>query len=57
MGRMKSDGTRNRSVRVRLNEKEYTMLHDILDMFGMTMSEFIRDAIAFYYNYYKRIKQ
>jgi hypothetical protein len=54
MGRLKSSDSRSRNIKVRLNEKEYSMLLDYQSIEGKSFSEFIREAIVFNYNYWRR---
>lgn len=57
MARPKSDNSRNRVMNIRMNEKEYSMLLDIQSENGLSFSEFVREAIRFYYNFTKQTKQ
>lgn len=57
MARPKSENSRNRVARVRLNDEEYSMLLDIQSETGELFSEFIRNAIRFYYNFIKKTKR
>lgn len=56
MARPKTDNSRNRSITIRINEEEYSMMLDVQSENGASISEIIRKAIRFYYNFIKRTR-
>ena len=57
MGRPKSESSKNRAVKARLSEEEYSMMLEIQSETGELFSEFIRKAIRFYYNFYRKTRR